>query len=40
MFTLEFTEKRPRSGRCQRAIVRAGLVLSRREDRATGRKGR
>jgi hypothetical protein len=40
MFTLKFTEERPRSGRCQRAIVTASLVLSRREDRATGRKGR
>ena len=32
--------ERPRSGRGQRSIVTASLLLSRREDRATGRKGR
>lgn len=30
----------PRSGRCQRSIVTASLVLSRREDRPTGRTER
>jgi hypothetical protein len=32
--------ERPRSGRSQRSAVTASLVLSRREDRSTGRKER
>ena len=32
--------ERPRSARCQRSIVTASLVLSRREDRPSGRKER